>query len=64
MPALTRAADVVRRVLRACGAESGEAPEAPDDLHAPAQRALTDKTAADEQAPEPDEKPPQGERAP
>jgi hypothetical protein len=51
-------------VLRACGAESGEAPEAPDDLHAPAQRALTDKTAADEQAPEPDAKPPQGERAP
>ena len=64
--ALTRAAEVVRIVLRACGAESGEAPEAPDDLHAPAQRALSDKTAAGEQAPEenPRTKPEQGERAP
>lgn len=53
MPALTRAAEVVQRVLRACRAESGEAPEAPDDLHAPAQRALTDKTAEGEIAPEP-----------
>jgi hypothetical protein len=73
MSALTRAAEVVRKVLRACGAESGEAPEAPDDLHAPAQRALTDKTAVDELAPEPpnrtstnsaNTKPSQGERAP
>ena len=68
MSAVTRAGEIVRKVLRACGAESGEAPEAPDDLHAPAQRALTDKTAEDELAPEPPNrtstKPSQGERAP
>lgn len=67
MPALKRAAEVVRDVLRACGAESGEAPEAPDNLHAAGPRALSDKTSADERASEPPanaRKPTQGERAP
>jgi hypothetical protein len=66
MPALKRAADVVRDVLRACGAESGEAPEAPDNMHAAGPRALSDKTSADERASEPPampQKPTQGERA-